>query len=152
MILLFVLFLTFAGLPREDDRNYGEIPTGQEIFIEVFEGGRSGVFPLKAAADKIDNLDVQPLKNGDRILILENGQVQRGTMSGAKRLLFGAPVGINSADVEDLIAIPGIGRSRAEAIVAFREMSGPFKRLGELKKVRGIGEKRFEKIKIYISL
>ena len=54
------------------------------------------------------------------------------------------PVNVNTADVEALTTLRGIGPSRAEAIIAYREANGPFRSLHELMQVRGIGERTLE--------
>ena len=59
---------------------------------------------------------------------------------------FAAPIDINTADANTLAStLTGIGAAKAEAIVAYREANGPFKKLGELVKVKGVGEKTVEK-------
>jgi len=61
---------------------------------------------------------------------------------------FAAPVNINSADAKAIAdALTGIGPSKAEAIVKYREENGPFKTPEDLLEVSGIGEKTLEKIK-----
>jgi competence protein ComEA len=62
------------------------------------------------------------------------------------------PVDVNKASVEQLTEIPGIGASLATRIVEFREEHGPFKRVDELLKVRGIGEKSLEKIRPHVTV
>ena len=60
--------------------------------------------------------------------------------------VLAAPVDINTADAATLEAeLTGIGAAKAAAIVAYREANGPFKRLEELVKVKGVGEKTLEK-------
>ena len=61
-------------------------------------------------------------------------------------------ININTAGVEELIALPGLGRAYAERILEYREKNGPFKRLEDLLNVRGIGEKTFERIKDKVTL
>ncbi len=56
-------------------------------------------------------------------------------------------VNINTAGVNELVTLPRIGKKIAERIIKFRKMNGKFKRIEDLMKVRGIGEKTFEKIK-----
>jgi len=56
------------------------------------------------------------------------------------------PVNINSADSEQLAALPGIGSSKAEAIVKYRSEHGPFQDVNSLTNVRGIGTKLLENI------
>ncbi|TYS44339.1 helix-hairpin-helix domain-containing protein [Bacillus infantis] len=61
-------------------------------------------------------------------------------------------VNINSAGSEELQDIPGIGPSKAAAIIEYRETEGPFQSLEDLMQISGIGEKTFEKLKSYIKL
>jgi len=56
-------------------------------------------------------------------------------------------VNINKASIEELMALSGIGESKAKAIVSYREENGDFNNIDELKNVSGIGESLFEKIK-----
>ncbi len=51
-----------------------------------------------------------------------------------------AAVNINTADVATLASLSGIGESKAEAIVAYREANGPFAAPADLANVKGIGE------------
>ena len=67
-------------------------------------------------------------------------------VSAAERELPATPIDLNTATVEELTAVRGIGEVTARRIVAFREEHGPFKRVDELLKVQGIGEKSLEKI------
>jgi competence protein ComEA len=63
-----------------------------------------------------------------------------------------AAVNINSASVEELSSLKGIGQVKAEAIVKYREANGDFKSIDELTKVKGIGEKTVEKLKDDVSV
>jgi competence protein ComEA len=62
-------------------------------------------------------------------------------------------VELNSANLEQLDALPGIGVSKAKAILAYRQESGGFKRVEELAEVKGIGEKMLAKLKplVYVA-
>lgn len=60
-------------------------------------------------------------------------------------LLFAADlVNVNTANLEELQTLQGIGEVRAQAIIKYRETYGPFKSLDELKKVAGIGDRIIE--------
>ncbi len=63
-----------------------------------------------------------------------------------------APVDINRATADELTVVPGIGKATAERIVAFRDEHGPFKRTEDLLKIRGIGEKSFQKLRPYLVI
>ena len=58
----------------------------------------------------------------------------------------------NSATLDQLETLPGIGRKTAERILEYRTKSGGFKRIEELMNVKGIGEKSFLKLKPLIAV
>jgi competence protein ComEA len=58
------------------------------------------------------------------------------------------PVNINTADAKTLAReLDGVGKAKAEAIVAYREKNGPFKSVDDLVKVKGFGKKLIEQNK-----
>ncbi|MCK9408975.1 MAG: helix-hairpin-helix domain-containing protein [Bacteriovoracaceae bacterium] len=63
-----------------------------------------------------------------------------------------AVVNLNTATKEQLMLLPGIGEAMAERIMLHRLEKGKFKRMDELKKVKGIGEKKYEKLKSHIEV
>lgn len=60
-------------------------------------------------------------------------------------------VNINSASLSELTKLPGIGEAKAKAIIAYREVNGSFEDISDLKKVSGIKDGTFEKIKDSIT-
>jgi competence protein ComEA len=58
-----------------------------------------------------------------------------------------AAINLNTATKDELVALPGIGPAKAQAILDYRSKNGAFKSIEELKDVKGIGAKRYEKIK-----
>ncbi len=59
---------------------------------------------------------------------------------------------LNTATLEQLETLPGIGRKTAERILEYRTKSGSFKRIEELMNVKGIGEKSFLKLKPLVAV
>lgn len=61
-------------------------------------------------------------------------------------------VNINDADLEELMTLPGIGESRAQLILEYRENTGEFQSIEEIQQVNGIKEGLFEKLKDKITI
>ena len=59
----------------------------------------------------------------------------------------GAPVNLNSADADQLDALPGVGPATAAAIISDREAHGPFRTVNDLSRVRGIGDAKLEQLR-----
>lgn len=63
-----------------------------------------------------------------------------------------ARVNLNTATLAELLTLPGIGETRAQAILAYRAEHGPFTRIEELQNVSGIGPATYEKLAPYITV
>lgn len=61
-------------------------------------------------------------------------------------------ISINSATKEELMSLPSIGEAKASAIIEYRTKNGLFKKLEDIKNVKGIGNALYEKIKDYINI
>lgn len=61
-------------------------------------------------------------------------------------------IDLNRAEAWLLEALPGIGETRAQDIVAYRQQNGPFRNINELIKIEGIGTATYEKIKHLITV
>ena len=72
------------------------------------------------------------------------GQSDKPTASAA---VAQAPVNLNTATVDQLETLPGVGRATAQRILDYRQKVGGFKKIEELMNVKGIGEKSFLKLK-----
>jgi comEA protein len=56
-------------------------------------------------------------------------------------------ININTASAGELTSLKGVGEKTAQAIIEYRQKNGPFKTIEDIKKVKGIGNKKFEVIK-----
>jgi len=97
---------------------------GQNLFIPTRKGGTS-----PAALDS---------------LISQSQSQPPGSTSGL--------ININTASQSELEKLPNIGPAKARAIIEYREKNGKFRRIEEIKNVKGIGQKIFEKIKDLITV
>ena len=75
-----------------------------------------------------------------------------GTAMAAGKPAPTAKVNLNTASVEQLTTLPGVGPKLAARIVEYRQKSGAFRSTQELINVQGIGEKNFAKIEAWLSV
>src|SRR5216684_7860690 len=71
---------------------------------------------------------------------------------GAKKKPPTKPVNINTATSEELQQVPGIGPATAEKILQMRKSYGPFKSVDDLLAIRGLGKKRLDKMRKYLTV
>lgn len=84
---------------------------------------------------------------GEELPVLAS-PVQTGPAAGPA----GGLIDINSATDVELMELPGIGPSKAAAIIAYRTENGNFEKIEDLKDVTGIGDKSFEQLKDGITV
>lgn len=73
------------------------------------------------------------------------GATDRTPPRGGKKVVTGK-LNLNTATMDQLMMLPGVGASKAERIVAWRGKHGPFKRTADLRKVKGFGYKTLKKL------
>ena len=96
----------------------------------------------------------QQLSDGEQVLILtkeETAAMPRMTADSQNTQTTGL-VNINTATIAELTTVSGIGESRAQAIIAYRETNGSFRCIEDIKKVDGIKDGLFSKIKNQITV
>ncbi|MDF2682506.1 MAG: hypothetical protein K0R47_3696 [Brevibacillus sp.] len=107
-----------------------------------------------------------PLTDGTAIVIPAKGdsQATQSTLTGLSPASYkpgngslSAPatndsININSATIEQLMSLPGIGEARAKAILRYREEKGRFRSPDELKEIEGIGDKMYDRIKDHLRI
>lgn len=90
--------------------------------------------------------------DGEQITVLTKEQAKAVSELKLQEIKNKEIVNINTATVAELTAISGIGESRAKAIITYREKNGNFKTIDDIKKVDGIKEGLFSKIKDKITV
>ncbi|MCM1499568.1 MAG: helix-hairpin-helix domain-containing protein [Clostridium sp.] len=155
-----------VAVPEEDSSN-GQQPeeeASSEIYVYVCGHVVSpGVYRLEAQARVCDALELaggvsedgnpealnqaEPMVDGQTIYV-------PGTDEQAVQIQETADDGlvdINTADREKLMTLPGIGESKADVIIRYREEHGSFQAVEELMEIPGIKEGVFNKMKEYIK-
>lgn len=98
-----------------------------------------------------DEMVIYIPKKGEEISTFEVNPTQVVNMPSDNSNSSGK-VNINVADETALTTLPGIGPSKAQAIIAYREDVGSFKSIEDLKNVSGIGDKTYDKLKDFIDI
>ena len=98
----------------------------------------------------------QELYFDDRIPVFINVETKKEEKAPAKPAVaakkVSKTVNINTAGMDDLVLLPGIGQAIGQKIIDYRRQNGNFMTVEDLKKVSGIGEKKFEALKDYIKI
>lgn len=96
------------------------------------------------------------VQDGEQLYVLsEDEAANEAAPSGegaASAVGTGGLVNINSAAKEELMGLPGIGEAKAEAIISYRSQNGNFEKIEDLKKIEGIKDGVFGKIKDKITV
>ncbi|MGG3033673.1 helix-hairpin-helix domain-containing protein [Bacillus stercoris] len=128
-----------------------EMRTGDRVSQAIEKAGGTN-----EQADEVQVNLAEILQDGTVVYIPKKGEETAGQQGAGGAVQSGGgkgePVNINTATLEELQGISGVGPSKAEAIIAYREENGRFQTIEDITKVSGIGEKSFEKIKSSISV
>ena len=174
-LLAVTAILIFLALPSAIPREPGtpDIPfiieTTGTIAVEIAgESGRNGVYfipkgtPLAGFLDMAGitaaGINAEPkraptLRSATTVTLVSSPPgISVEPMSADKRLALGIPIDLNRSSFEDLVLVPGIGEKTAGKIVEERGINGTFGRLEELMRVKGIKEKRLEKLRRYLCI
>lgn len=99
------------------------------------------------------------LSDGDKIYIPnreEEKQIEttevKGNNTGTVKITKNSKININKASISELKQITGIGESTANKIIDYRENVGKFKKIEDIKEVKGIGDSKYESIKDKITI
>lgn len=144
------IFIYLCGAVR-NPAVYG-MASGSRLYeaVELAGGLRED-----AAADAV-NL-AQVLEDGQRIRIPTEEEAAQGITDAVMTELAEGPaadglVDINRASLAELMTLPGIGETRAQAVLDYRATHGPFQRIEDITNVSGIKEASYEKIKHLIKV
>lgn len=93
----------------------------------------------------------QPLTAEDAAIDDAVERASNLSTTGARKEAPAGPVDLNSASRDALMRLPGVGEKTAEMIIE-RRKHAPFRRVEDIMEVKGIGEKKFEKLKPHIMV
>lgn len=159
---------------KEQNTSEEEVPKESEvshicIFItgcvknpgvyELLEGARlyeaielAGGFTEEASQDCL-NLAAF-VKDGDKITVYSKEEAEKSSVGnmGQSDMTDRRYVNINTADKKTLMTLPGIGESKADAILSYRKENGMFSSIEDIMNISGIKQGAFDKIKSLITI
>lgn len=139
-----------SELAENDNKNTISVYVGGEVekegYYKLKNGARVGD-AVEAAGGFTENANQKinvsvVLKDGGKVIVKALGEDANAGID--------YKVNINSATVQELVALDGIGEKTAERIIAYREENGKFQSVDQIMNVSGIGENTYEKIKSII--
>ena len=113
---------------------------------------------IEEAGGLLDDADTSTLNLSQRvkdqmvIYVLKHGEKPKQISDSGSSSSNTDVININTANKEQLMKISGVGKTKAEAIISYREKNGDFKKKEDITKVRGIGKATFDKIKDKIEV
>ena len=162
--------VSFSNISNETNNKdeKAEDKHDEKIFVDVKGAVKHpGVFEttkdkrvkdlIEEAGGLLDDADTstlnlsQKVKDQMVIYVLKHGEKPK-QISDSSSSSNTDVININTANKEQLMKISGVGKTKAEAIISYREKNGDFKKKEDITKVRGIGKATFEKIKDKIEV
>ena len=163
--------VSFSNISNETNNKdeKAEDKHDEKIFVDVKGAVKHpGVFEttkdkrvkdlIEEAGGLLDDADTstlnlsQKVKDQMVIYVLKHGEKPKQISDSGSSSSNTDVININTANKEQLMKISGVGKTKAEAIISYREKNGDFKKKEDITKVHGIGKATFEKIKDKIEV
>ncbi len=123
-----------------------ELPAGARICEAI---AMAGGFTADAAKETVNQ--AEPVADGMMIRIPSSSEAAVGGVSEAFWQADGL-LNLNTATIDELMALPGIGEAKAKSILAYREKNGGFSAVEDIMNVEGIKEGVYQRIKDSITV
>ncbi len=137
------LVIKYSGWKKPEEQDYSQV---DKNFEEKLKNSFEDLKPVEK--DSISD------KRADELLSLAESLSIDAEKTGSSitKIKPGTMININTAGVQELIQLPGIGEVTAEKIIEYRETRQKFLSTDELMNVKGIGSKKFEALKNFITV
>lgn len=142
------IFVQVAGAVIKPD--VYELAANSRVYEAIEAAGG-----LLDTADDADINQAELLTDGQKIYIYTKAERELAQLQANESEAAGEDdgrVNINTASLEELKSLPGIGDSKANLIISYREANGAFSSIEDIKNVTGIGDGIFAQIEAYIKV
>lgn len=166
MVILIALFLNSCSKPlAQDDNDESSFEIASKLYCMIDLRGEvmhPGIYKIESGslvndvielaggftkqADKTSINLVSTITSNMQIVVQPVGTLDHKTSTEEKQ------INLNTCTKEQLLVVPKIGESKAEAIIEYRKKNGGFTQLEDLLKVSGIGEALYSQIKVYFTI
>lgn len=145
-----ILFIAIGGISLLYEEQRDKILSAQNALNVEKQGWQKEKSELGGQIDVLQQQITQIGKQSQQ-------SNQQGTVAGASTTQASGSetsglINLNTANESALDSLPGIGPSKAKAIIEYRNEKGMFKNITDLKNVKGIGDATFEKLKSKITV
>ena len=98
------------------------------------------------------NINLAKIIEDEMVININSVNDNSGNNYGMNSTNLSDLININTASLEQLMTLSGIGESKARSIISYRKENGNFNEIEDITKVSGIGQALYEKIKDYITV
>jgi comEA protein len=140
-VIMFLIFSFLAGMGIKFFKN-------TTISKQNFDYSASDSEFTRLSESSIDDLTDTAVTQADEFSNYESSSNKKISEANIQTL----SININTATKNELTKLPGLGETLAGRVILYRKENGPFQKLEDLMNVRGIGEKKFERIKPFCFL
>ena len=146
--------ITKININKADIKNLSKLPGIGEIKAKAILDYRKNIGEFQSLIEltKVKGIGKKTLVKMLPYLEMIGDSTEIQAFLSPDSVSIAEKININNASLLELISLPGIGEKRAQAIIEYREKIGSFKSKEDIKKVKGIGEGIYTKIKDIIEI
>lgn len=129
--------------------------SSEQDAIDAAGGLKAASEGINEATDTVGDFQTSPAERNVKKIVVTNKSSKNNYPEAPKKdmaALKGHKININTASGEDLMKLPGIGPAMSRRVVEFRNTNGSFQTIEDIMQVKGIGDKKFEKMKDFIKV
>jgi len=144
LVLIFLLLLTLTV------KEYASSGNEQKFDFKIQD--QKFAAEIKASASSVTDSTNSTLTAESSDSTVKKTKNSRKNNKNNKLTISQKIININTAGIDELTTLPGVGPKMAEKILEHRKINGSFKTIEAIRDVKGIGEKKYEKLKDRISI